>query len=117
MSSRRLLPQHSLQGAAMGRPYCTVASAQTFDNDSLINSDTGEIDEAHLRETAAARAKARYGDGVTDLDVAFFMDKLRTIALTLRAQRRKDFGLPDDTVHVSCTPFGRQVEGALRSTF
>jgi hypothetical protein len=111
------IPHHPPRGAAISPAHCADSTAKTFDNARLIDWDTGEVDEAHLRETAAARAKARYGAEATDQDVAFFLEKLRTIALPLRAQRRKELGLPDDTVHVPCTPFGREVKGVHRSAF
>lgn len=85
-----------------------------FNNDLLITA-TGEIDEAHLIETAGARAQARYGAEATEGDVSYFADRCRTIAEALRSRWRRDHGLSDETVMV--TAFGKQQDGLRRSAF
>lgn len=87
-----------------------------FNNDLLIDQATGEIRQDFVRRAAAARAKFKYGPDCTQSDIDFMVERCTAIAQGLRANRRRDLGLPPEP----CTtifPFGRQVDGVRYSAF
>lgn len=66
----------------------------------LIDQDTGEIDELYLMQRAKDRACADHRSiNPPPSWVREQETNLRNIALGLRAKRRAELGLPDDTVY------------------
>jgi hypothetical protein len=88
-----------------------------FNPDLLINQATGEIDQAYVASGAEICAREHWGEACTASDVSYYAEKLSGRAFILRNRRRRELGLPDDTVYVTVTPFGRQAEGVRRSAF
>ena len=87
-----------------------------FNNDLLIRAD-GSIDWDFIALAAQVRAESRYGAGTTAADVAFCRERCVNTAEILQARYRQERGIPNDTVCVTVTPFGRQQDGVRRSAF
>jgi hypothetical protein len=91
-----------------------------FDNDALINQETGELDWTYIKRQALIRAQREYGDCAPP--VRWVRNEITTLkdrAMGVRKYWRYAHGLPDDTAYsgVTITPYGRQHEGVRRSQF
>lgn len=99
--------KHSAPGAKMA----------VFSPNSLIDQTTGEIDHAYVASGAELCARDHYGEAFTASDVAYYAEKLSGRAQIMRARRRRELGLPDDTAYVTVTAFGLARDGVRRSAF
>ena len=89
-----------------------------FSPQSLIDQTTGEFDWTYIKRHALLRAQRDTGDCAPSVrSVRSQILNLKSMAFAMRADWRRDHGLPDDTEYVTMTSFAKPVEGVRRSAF
>lgn len=76
-------------------------TSQTFDPESLIDSETGELDQIAIRARAGVIASREYG--APNYPPSYFRSAEQNttdLARIMRIRWRRDHGLPDDTKYV-----------------
>lgn len=79
-----------------------AASSKTFDPASLVDHETGELDQLAIRARADVLASRDFGG--PNYPPSYFRDNERNVtdlARIMRIRWRRDHGLPDDTVYVT----------------
>lgn len=89
-----------------------------FNPHNLIDQTTGELDWTYIKRQALARAQRTWEDCAPPVRaVRSEILNLKSMAIAMRADWRRDHGLPDDTEYTTITSFAKPVEGLRRSAF
>jgi hypothetical protein len=89
-----------------------------FNPHNLIDQTTGEFDWTYIKREAVARAQRVWGDCAPPVSsVRSELLNLQSMASAMRADWRRDHGLPDDTEYVTVTSFAKPQDGVRRSAF
>jgi len=84
------------------------------DYSKLITED-GNVDVRYMREIAVLRATGPYGASPRAIRSEFL--NLKQIVHAERLRWRQAHGLPDDTVYVTVTAYGKHHDGVRREMF
>lgn len=96
----------------------TTTSKTSFDPASLVDSETGELDLIAIRDRADVLASRDFG--APNYPPSYYRGhelNVTDLARVMRKRWRAAHGLPDDTVYVMVTAFGRERSGVRRSAF
>jgi hypothetical protein len=89
-----------------------------FNPHELINQTTGEFDWNYIKRNALLRAQRMTGDCAPSVrSVRSEILNLKAMAFGMRADWRRDRGLPDDTEYCTVTSFAKPQDGVRRSAF
>lgn len=89
-----------------------------FNPHNLIDQTSGELDWTYIKRQALIRAQSVWGDCAPPVRaVRSQIENLKAMASAMRADWRRDHGLPDDTVYVQVTSFAKPQDSVRRSAF